>query len=69
MDADRVTGVVLVMGSPKLLFLKDTAKGIWYFFGTIPISPWVQPGTYTVRVLVDSSHEKTHYTEMKVDLK
>ena len=69
MDADRVTGMVLVMGSPKLLFQKDTGKGVWYFYGTIPISPWVQPGTYTVRVLVDSAHEQTHYTEMKVDLK
>jgi len=69
MDAEKVEGVVLVMGSPRLEFRKDADKGIWYFYGTIPFSPWVKPGTYTVRVLVSSTHEEPHYTEMKVDLK
>ena len=69
MDADKVEGVVLVMGSPRLEFRKDADKGIWYFYGTIPFSPWVKPNTYTVRVLVSSAHEEPHYTEMKVDLK
>ena len=69
LDADKVTGTVLVMGSPELIFRKNIGKGIWYFYGTIPFSPWVQPGSYNVRVMVYSSHEKPHYTEMKVDLK
>jgi hypothetical protein len=69
MDAEKVTGVVVVMGSPRLIFQKDESKGLWYFYGTIPFSPWVQPGSYTVRVLVNSAHEEPHYTEMKVDLK
>lgn len=69
LDADKVTGTVLVMGSPELIFRKNAKKGIWYFYGSIPFSPWVQPGSYTVRVMVYSTHEKIHYTEMKVDLK
>jgi hypothetical protein len=69
MDAEKVTGTVLVMGSPQLLFKKDTSRGIWFFSGTIPFSPWVQPGAYTVRVVVNSAHEQPHYTEMQVDLK
>jgi hypothetical protein len=69
MDAQSVTGTVLVMGSPQLLFRKDSSKGVWYFSGTIPFSPWVQPGNYTVRVIVYSGHEKPHYTETQVDLK
>jgi hypothetical protein len=69
MDAENVTGVVLVMGSPRLSFRKDADKGLWYFYGTIPFSPWVQPGNYTVRVMVQSAHEQPHYTETKVDLK
>ena len=69
LDAQKVTGTVLVMGSPELLFRADPEKKVWYFYGTIPFSPWVQPGTYTVRVMVFSGHEKPHYTEMQVDLK
>jgi hypothetical protein len=69
LDADKVTGTVLVMGSPELIFRKNAEKGIWYFYGSIPFSPWVQPGSYTVRVMVYSAREKPHYTEMKVDLK
>ena len=69
MDAEKVTGTVLVMGSPELIFRKNLKKNIWYFYGTIPFSPWVNPGNYTVRVIVYSSHEKPHYTETKVDLK
>jgi hypothetical protein len=68
-DATKVTGTVLVMGSPELQFRKDEDKRIWYFYGTIPFSPWVKPGHYTVRVLVHSEHEQPHYTEMGVDLK
>ena len=69
LDAEKVTGTVLVMGSPELQFQKDPEKGIWYYYGTIPFSPWVQPGTYKVRVIVFLAHEKPHYTEMQVDLK
>jgi len=70
LDADKVTGTVLVMGSPELLFQKNVEKGTWYFYGTIPFSPWVQPGHYTVRVLVYLPREKRpRYTEMEVDLK
>lgn len=69
LDAEKVTGVVLAMGSPRLDFQKDKEKGIWYFYGTIPFSPWVLPGDYTVRVLVYEPNEKPHYTEMKVTLK
>jgi hypothetical protein len=69
MDAEKVTGIVVVTGSPRLIFNKDESKGLWYFYGTIPFSPWVQPGNYTVRVLVDLPHEPPHYAEMKVDLK
>lgn len=69
LEAESVEGVVLVMGSPKLIFRKAPDQGIWYFSGTIPFSPWVKPGTYTVRVMVNSAHEKPRYTEMQVDLK
>ena len=69
LDAQKVMGKVLVPGSPELQFEKDEKNGIWYFYGTIPFSPWVQPGNYTVRVLVYTSADKPRYTEMKVDLK
>lgn len=69
MDAQKVVGTVLVMGSPELNFRKDADKGIWYFYGTIPFSPWVQPGHYKVRVMVFSEHEKPHYAETDADLK
>lgn len=69
LDAQKVVGTILVMGSPEILFQKDPKKKIWYFYGTIPFSPWVQPGAYTVRIMVFSGQEKPHYTEMQVDLK
>jgi hypothetical protein len=69
MDAERVVGTVLTMGSPQLLFNKDAEKDIWYFYGKIPFSPWVKPGTYTVRVVVHFAKGQPHYTEMKVSLK
>lgn len=69
LDAEKVIGTVMTMGSPRLIFREDKDKGIWFFYGTIPFSPWVQPGSYTVRVTVYSAHEKPHFTEMKLDLK
>ena len=69
LDAERVTGTVLTFGSPQLEFRKDSQKGLWYFYGKIPFSPWVKPGTYQVRVIAYTPNEKPHYTEMKVELK
>ena len=69
LDATQVIGTVLTFGSPKLEFLKDEDKGIWYFYGTIPFSPWVKPGTYQVRVIATLPKGQPHYTEMKVELK
>ncbi len=69
LDAEKVVGTVRVFGSPELIFQKDVDKGIWYFYGTIPFSPWVKPGSYQVRVVVSEAHGQPHYTEMKVDLK
>ncbi len=69
LDAQKVTGFVLVTGSPQLIFQKDEDKGIWYFYGTIPFSPWVLPGDYKVRVMVYTAHDPPHYVEMKVTLK
>lgn len=69
MDAEKVTGTVITFGSPQLIFRKNEDKGIWYFYGTIPFSPWVKPGVYTVRVSVSWPQGQPHYTEMKVDLK
>ncbi len=68
MDAVKVTGVVETFGSPTLVFAKDADKGIWFFYGTIPFSPWVKPGTYKVRVSFYPEKGDPHYTEMKVDL-
>lgn len=69
MEAEKVTGTVRVFGSPQLLFRKNEEKNIWYFYGTIPFSPWVKPGTYQVRVVVYLPKGSPHYTEMKVELK
>ena len=69
LDAKEVIGVVEVMGSPQLLFRKDADKGIWYFYGTIPFSPWVNPGIYKVRVTATLPQGEPHYTELKVELK
>ncbi len=69
MDAQSVTGTVLVMGSPQIEFKKDPDHDQWYFYGTIPFSPWVKPGTYQVRVIARWIKGDPHYTEMKVDLK
>ena len=69
LDADKVIGVVETFGSPELIFRKDIDRGFWYFKGTIPFSPWVNPGSYTVRVAYYEGSAQPHYTEMKVDLK
>jgi hypothetical protein len=69
LDAVKVTATVLVMGSPELDFRKDPRKGLWYFYGTIPFSPWVQPGTYKVRLMVFEARGKPRYMETRVDLK
>ena len=44
MDSAKVVGVVETFGSPTLIFAKDEEKKIWFFYGTIPFSPWVKPG-------------------------
>ena len=69
MDADSVVGTVQVFGSPQLIFRKNSEKGIWYFSGVIPFSPWVKPGDYQVRVIAHLPHGQPHYTEMRVELK
>lgn len=69
LDAQEVLGVVRVAGSPKFIFAKDKKKGLWYFSGTIPFSPWITPGEYTLRIIVKSPPEKDRYAEMKVELK
>lgn len=69
MNAEKVIGTVKVFGSPKLIFAKSEERGIWYFYGKIPFSPWVKPGDYQVQVLVYLPHEQPHYTEMRVELK
>lgn len=69
LDADKVVGVVETFGSPELIFQKNKERRIWYFKGKIPFSPWVKPGTYTVRVAYYEGQFPPHYTEMKVDLK
>ena len=69
LDAEKVVGTVVVFGSPELIFQKDAQEGIWYFYGTIPFSPWVKPGNYQVRVMVYEPVGQPHYTEMKVELK
>ena len=69
LEADKVVGVVETFGSPQLIFRKNKERGIWYFKGTIPFSPWVKPGAYKVRVAYYEGQDPPHYTEMKVDLK
>lgn len=69
LDAEKVVGTVLVFGTPELIFRKDKDASLWYFYGTIPFSPWVKPGSYQVRVMVYELGVKPHYTEMKVELK
>jgi hypothetical protein len=69
MEAERVVGTVKVFGSPQLAFAKDEKKDLWYFYGTIPFSPWVKPGDYLVQVMVYLPHETPHYTQMQVKLK
>lgn len=69
MNAERVVGTVKVFGSPQLLFEKNNEKGIWYFYGIIPFSPWVKPGNYQIQVMAYMPHAEPHYTEMRVDLK
>jgi hypothetical protein len=67
--AEKVIGTVKVMGSPQLIFQWDAKKEIWFFYGTIPFSPWVRPGSYQVRVMAYYPNAEPHYAEMKVDLK
>jgi len=69
LDASTVTGTVLVAGSPELVFRKDEDEKLWYFYGTIPFSPWVKPGSYRVRVVVKGGLDQPHYTEMEVTIK
>jgi len=69
LSATSVTGTVLVVGSPQLVFRKDQEEGLWYFYGTIPFSPWVKPGDYKVRVVITEEKGQSRYTEMKVSLK
>lgn len=69
MEAEKVVGTVKVFGSPQLLFAKNEEKNLWYFYGTIPFSPWVKPGNYQVQVMVYLPHESPHYTQMQVELK
>jgi hypothetical protein len=69
LEADKVIGVVETFGSPQLIFRKDKKGGFWYFKGTIPFSPWVKPGNYTVRVAYYEGQDEPRYTEMKLDLK
>jgi hypothetical protein len=69
LGATKVVGTVVVMGSPRLLFQQDKVGDGWYFYGTIPFSPWVGPGIYKVRVTVSFPQGEPHYTEMQVELK
>jgi len=69
LDADKVVGVVETFGSPTIVFNKDKETGDWYFINKIPFSPYVNPGTYTVRVSYYKGKGQPHYVEMKVDLK
>lgn len=67
--ARKVVGTVLVHGSPQLIFRKDEEAEDWFFYGTIPLSPWVKPGTYKVRVSVELPEGEPRYTEMELDLR
>lgn len=69
LEAQRVIGTVKVFGSPQLSFARDEKKGLWYFYGTIPFSPWVKPGNYLVQVMVYLPHGSPHYTQRQVELK
>ncbi len=69
MNAKEVIGKVRVAGSPDFIFVRDKKRSVWYFLGTIPFSPWIKPGEYTIRVIVKNPPEKDRYTEMKIELK
>lgn len=69
MDAAEVIGKIKVTGSPEFIFEKDKKRKVWYFAGTIPFSPWVRPGKYTIRVIVRTPPEKDRYAEMEMELK
>lgn len=69
MDSVEVIGTVRVMGSPQAVFRKDEKRKLWYFVGTIPFSPWVKPGHYTLRVVTTLPEGKRLYTETPVDLR
>jgi len=68
MDAVEVIGTIRVMGSPEAIFRKDAKRGRWYFFNTIPFSPWVKPGRYVLRAVVTLPEGKKRYTEIPVTL-
>jgi len=68
MDAVEVIGTVRVMGSPQAVFRKDMKAKKWYFFNTIPFSPWIKPGRYILRVVVTLPEGKKRYTETPVAL-
>jgi hypothetical protein len=69
MDAQEVIGTVRVTGSPEFVFAKDRKAGLWYFTGTIPFSPWVQPGKYVIRIVVKEPPAKPRYAEREMELK
>lgn len=68
-DADEVVGTVRVAGSPQLLFRWDEEVRLWYFHGVVPVSPWIRPGRYTVRVTVRREGQRDRYIEQEVELR
>jgi hypothetical protein len=68
MDAVEVIGTVRVIGSPQAVFRKDSKQKNWYFIGTIPFSPWVKPGQYTLRAVAVLPEGKKIYTETPVKI-
>jgi len=68
MDAVEVIGIVRVMGSPEAVFRKDSKRGLWYFVGTIPFSPWVKPGQYVLRAIVTLPEGNKRYTDIQVSI-
>jgi hypothetical protein len=69
LSAKSVIGYILVPGAPELIFRKNQKEKLWYFYGIVPVSPWIIPGSYKVRVVVKMLKGLPHYTETQVDLK
>lgn len=69
LSAREVIGTVRVPGSPQLVFEKDEEKGYWYFYGTLPLSPWVRPGRYKVRATVYFDEGKPRYVEKEAEVR